>query len=659
MKKKLIIILILVSSVPLLISSGLFYYYYDDMVKNHFNETGLSKLNNARANIDGVIAANIRELRLLAGCHDIRSLEPETLKPFLAHSTALFSQISTLTMVDDKGDMIARNDSRTLPNVKERQYFQEIMQGKEYAVSELVVGWATSKPMIILAVPVYDNQDNRLRGSLQSGLFIDVFNSYVKTLSQGSGLVYVLDKNGRVLAHPNPAVAASRQEMKGLDFVRRGLGGEQGIGEYVDNDLRKRLVYYMREETTGWLVCYEVPYDDFMAAENQIRYTVLLILLFCGVLAGGLGIFMSNVVVKPITAIVNTAEKITKGNLTERMAGNSIDEIGVLADKFNEMTENLVNMIHERDCACMEASSVNEALQAMNEELTAVNEVLQHEIDMRVKTEEKLSESNQELTQTISELKTMQSCLVQSEKMAALGGLVAGVAHEINTPVGLCVTLASHLQELTKGLDALFQSGSIRRADLEDYIRENNEATRGLLLNAERAATLVSHFKQVSADQASQARRTFNVREYINEILTMVAVRYEKSGHTVNVRCDPDWIIDSYPGAFAQILTNLILNSLVHAYGPGEKGQILIEAERDGDRMVIAYKDDGRGIDSEDLKKIFDPFFTTRRNRGNTGLGLAIVYNLVTQLFKGEIECTSQPGNGTAFRILIPVRTMN
>lgn len=311
--------------------------------------------------------------------------------------------------------------------------------------------------------------------------------------------------------------------------------------------------------------------------------------------------------------------------------GMDITKRRQMEDQLREINEELERKVEYRT---QELTAMNQELIAMNQELVAANEELFH--------------LNERLRET-------QESLVRAEKMAALARLVAGMAHEINTPVGICVTLASHLQEITKGMTGLYQSGGARRSDFQEYLAECEEAAGLLLLNTERAAKLVSNFKQVSADQASEIRRLFYVKGYIDEILTTLTARLKNSGHEVNVYCRDDLAIHGYPGAFAQILTNLVLNSLIHAYDSGEKGNMDIYAEVAGGQLKLIYKDDGKGMDKAVIGKIFDPFFTTRRNQGGTGLGLSIVYNLVTQLYNGMIQCTSQPGKGTTFTITLPL----
>jgi signal transduction histidine kinase len=176
-----------------------------------------------------------------------------------------------------------------------------------------------------------------------------------------------------------------------------------------------------------------------------------------------------------------------------------------------------------------------------------------------------------------------------------------------------------------------------------------------ILSNLERAADLIQSFKQVAVDQSSEAQRCFNVKEYLEEIILSLRNTLKKTKHTVKIEGDETLILDSYPGVFSQIVTNLVMNSLIHAYDQEDFGQIRLDFKREGECVIFQYADDGKGIHPENLSKIFDPFFTTNRSQGGTGLGLHIVYNLVSQQLKGTIQCESQVNVGTTFIIKLPI----
>jgi len=256
-------------------------------------------------------------------------------------------------------------------------------------------------------------------------------------------------------------------------------------------------------------------------------------------------------------------------------------------------------------------------------------------------------------------LKQAHDHLIQSEKMAVLGGLVAGVTHEINTPIGIGITAGSFLEEKLEALDKLYQSGSLSPREFEEILKDSREACATIQANLKRAVTLVGSFKEIAVDQASENLRRFNLRNYIDEVLMSLQPKFKRTRHVITTVCPEDIEITSYPGVFSQILTNLIVNSLTHAFDEKIAGKMEIRVRIENDHLTIIYQDNGRGMDSETAAKIFDPFFTTRRSSGGAGLGMYIVYNIVTQTLGGSIQCISRPGEGIQFFIEIPMERLN
>ena len=259
-----------------------------------------------------------------------------------------------------------------------------------------------------------------------------------------------------------------------------------------------------------------------------------------------------------------------------------------------------------------------------------------------------------ELRVALENLEQARDRLVQSEKMAALGQLVAGVAHEINTPVGVALTAATYLGERTAAFEQIFLENRMKRSDLQSYVDLARESAELLRYNIDRAAQLIQSFKQVAVDQTNEQRRTFDLRSYLEQLSTSVAPELRKAGHVLTVSCDDGIEVTSYPGALAQVVTNLVANASTHAYDKGAAGTIAVAASSDGSEVALSVTDDGYGMDQDTLSKIYDPFFTTKRGSGGTGLGLHIVFNIVTDTLKGNIHCRSAPGLGTCFTITIP-----
>ncbi len=263
--------------------------------------------------------------------------------------------------------------------------------------------------------------------------------------------------------------------------------------------------------------------------------------------------------------------------------------------------------------------------------------------------------AREEAEQALARLRAAQESLIQAETMASLGQLVAGVAHEINTPIGIGLTAASHIGEQAQMLRDRFAGGTLRKSDFTDFLDGLGESARLLVANIDRAASLVQSFKQVAVDQSSGDRRIFDLAGYIEEILFSLRPRLKRTRLTVSVDCTAELSMDSYPGALSQVLTNLVINAIVHAYGDSGTGTIRITARPDGDdRIRLDFIDDGAGIAPEHLSKVFEPFFTTKRGQGGSGLGLHIVFNTVTGPLGGTVSVQSQPGEGTRFILNLP-----
>jgi signal transduction histidine kinase len=257
--------------------------------------------------------------------------------------------------------------------------------------------------------------------------------------------------------------------------------------------------------------------------------------------------------------------------------------------------------------------------------------------------------------QAYRQLKEAQVQLAAQEKLASLGSLVAGVAHELNTPIGNSLLMASTLHEKTQHLANGFEEGALRRSELGGYVKDAREASELIMRSLHGAAELVNSFRQVSVDQASAQRRRFELARACSEIVATVMNKVRLAGHTLAIDVPAGIAMDSYPGPLGQVVINFVNNALMHAFeGPG--GAMRLSARLLDDAWVrIEFADDGRGIAAEHLARVFDPFFTTRMGQGGTGLGLNIAHTIATTLLGGSIRVESAPGQGTAFVLELPL----
>jgi signal transduction histidine kinase len=270
------------------------------------------------------------------------------------------------------------------------------------------------------------------------------------------------------------------------------------------------------------------------------------------------------------------------------------------------------------------------------------------------KAEDELRAAKDRAEKALDDLREAQQNLIAAEKLAALGGLVAGVAHEVNNPIGISLTVASSFARRCDEFAKEVGAGPLRRSRLDEFLEGGRDAANQLVSNLQRAGELVQSFKQVAVDRSHADRRPFDLRESTDQIVASLRPVLKKSQITLTVDVPAGIVMDSYPGSYGQVLTNLFLNSVVHAFPDGRAGSVIVEARQVRDDVDIFVSDDGVGMSEEIQRRAFDPFFTTRRNEGGTGLGLHIIFNLVTQQLGGRLAFESRLGWGTRFRITLP-----
>ncbi|WP_334027889.1 HAMP domain-containing sensor histidine kinase [Alteromonas sp. P256] len=315
------------------------------------------------------------------------------------------------------------------------------------------------------------------------------------------------------------------------------------------------------------------------------------------------------------------------------------------------------NLVLEQEVAKKTASlsQIMLDLEQQKDELISHQRELRQENKNRQYIESELRKKNDELAGSMQTLNQAQKQLVESERMASLGGLVAGITHDINTPLGVSVTAASFLQERLINLKQDFEDTSLTSKSMASFIDEADQTAKLLLNNLGRASDLIASFKQVAVDQTSENERDFDLGEYIAEVLQSLQSGYKQTKHNITVNCPPELIVTCAPGAIAQIVSNLTINSLNHAFEDKAVGNINLNVEAVDDQVVMHFEDDGKGLAKDELSQLFDAFFTTKRGSGGSGLGTHIVYNLVTQSLNGKIDAQSELGKGLRYTITFPI----
>ncbi len=293
------------------------------------------------------------------------------------------------------------------------------------------------------------------------------------------------------------------------------------------------------------------------------------------------------------------------------------------------------------------------AQRSAEREVRRLNVELEERVAARTR---RLEDANRELAETLDSLQRVQGELIRSEKLAALGSLVAGIAHELNTPIGNGFIVTSTLQEHIAKISDLSASGRMKRSDLSHFLDQMTSGSTLLLRSLATARELIRNFKQVAVDQASSQRRVFDLKLVVEEIAATLLPMYRKTNYTMSVEIPEDIRMDSYPGPLGQVITNFTSNSLAHGFEGRTEGAMVLTVRRVGERQVeVSFADDGVGISAANRERIFEPFFTTKLGRGGSGLGMHIVYNLVTGVLGGTISIDSEPGKGARFVVLLPV----
>src|SRR5262247_1121601 len=361
----------------------------------------------------------------------------------------------------------------------------------------------------------------------------------------------------------------------------------------------------------------QIAYERFEQTLSEVYVRIAMVAVLALSISVLIGLAIAASIVRPLRELMSTMHAIVAGDYARPVREiGARDEIGAMARAMEVFRENAI---------------------------------------AKLAAERELKASKERAEVALRELQEAQRSLIEAEKLAALGGLVAGVAHEVNNPVGISLTVASSFARRCDRFAEEVSDGQVRRSRLVEFIDSNREAANQLVANLQRAGELIQSFKQVAVDRSHAERRQFDLRQSTEQILASLRPGLKKSHIDLVTEIPEGIVMDSYPGHYGQVLTNLFLNAVKHGFDGVPEGTIHIEARPIGNQVEINFYDDGKGMTEEVQRRAFDPFFTTRRSEGGTGLGLHIVYNLVTRRLGGRIMVSSAPWRGTTFRITLPL----
>lgn len=499
-------------------------------------------------------------------------------------------------------------------DVKKRPWYPVAVAAEDVSFTPPYVEWGTKRVVISSIKPLREN------GQIYGFVVMDIVLENIPVIFH-KGAINPGDKNfligsdGTYMYHENPEKIMKAHITDVTDSLYPYRDAIQSSKKELQEVIYSGKAYFMMSypvSENGWKVVSLIDKANIDQSINRLKNQIFLSLLSAMVITVVLAYIVVRRFTQPYDEVLVFAEDIARGNFEQNIPNSFItrtDEMGQMSRAFQKIIE---------------------AFRGEKNQL-----------------ERRIVEKN-------TELEAQYQIIMETEKAASLGNLVAGVAHEINTPLGVSLTTASYLKKINTEQRQKLAEGHMNRDDLRELMEVVDESVALLDTNLNRAAELVKSFKQVAADQSSGNIGEFKLRETVEGVIVSLRHEYKHLPVLIENRCPEEIVMHSYPGAISQIVTNLIMNSLQHGLTQTVQGRILITATAANGSVRLVYQDNGRGVSKENLRKIYDPFFTTRRQEGNTGLGMHIVMNLVTQKLKGTVRCDSDEGKGVKFTFEIP-----
>ena len=483
----------------------------------------------------------------------------------------------------------------------------------------------------------------------------------------------VITQLGEVLTLPSQASEEMYNDHQSISSLSEGLFGHSFplIFEFSGRTTTVGTVTLL---SSNDVIFARIEVGIYFLIGNAIVKTAFLIFLF--------SLAFTKLLTEPLQELTDQMKQLDlhdpEASKFHNM-NNERNELNVLEDAYNNLIDELIEFKDKLALSQRETNLANDKLDEQNllleqevarktstlsstllrmevqqKDMLAQQHQLEAENNRRRKTESTLITTNKDLKSSIIELSKAQDRLLEAEKMSSLGALSAEISHEINTPIGISITSTSYLSDIIHKLQQDINAQQLSKRTIDSFIDNAQHSVELLLSNLQRAAELIASFKQVAVDQTNDKVRLINVAKYLDEIIRSIHPKLKKTDHSVKINCDPHIEIYTHPGAIAQIIINLIINSIAHAFTNINQGEMTIDIALDQQRLVILYRDNGVGVNEEQLEKLFDPFYTTKASKGGTGLGTHIIKNLIEDTLNGSIEAYSKESEGLSYHMSFP-----
>ncbi|WP_373657494.1 methyl-accepting chemotaxis protein [Sporomusa acidovorans] len=533
-------LLVLIGIVPLCFLSFFAYWQISTAMQDEYKSAGISKVGGLRLEVDSLLQRNMYGLKTIANSGSAKNMDIVAGKEVLVNAAAVYTDISPIAIVNGQGMHIVRNDNNRLPDVSKRPYFKEVMQGADDVVSDVLIGQTNGHPMVILATPV-KNQSGSVIGAIQGSLDLTTLSGFIAERSKEGDTAYIVDREGKILAHPDSAVVDERKDVNQLSYVQQVLNGQEGTMDITGSNGEKRLVSYARDPYTGWGICIEQSYDRYRAEVRKLIITDTIILIMTIIIVVAVGYFFARKTVKPILSLVEVTNEVKNGNLIIKVNKNSNDEIGLLAENFGAMLESLRLLVQKVSVSSEQVTASSQQLTATSEQSAqaagSIADAVTHIAEETTKQSDIVDGMNTLVKEISGDIDTAAANARQAAEAAEQSAETAAQGEkQINLAVNQMENIektvacsATAVAELGKQSQAIGQIVST----ITTLANQTNLLALNAAIEAARAGEAGKGFAVVAEEVRKLAEQSGDAAKQVSEIISTIQIETDKAVKTM------------------------------------------------------------------------------------------------------------------------------